>query len=249
VYINYDSIAAFYDAYVQTDYDVAFFKEEAGRVAGPVLELASGTGRLSLPLIEAVVDLTCVDISQGMLDILRQKLEKRGLHAVIHHADICRLDLPERYESAILPFQSFMEIVGEERQRAALASIFACLLPGGRFICTLHNPHLRIKNVDGLLRFVGHFPFDDGTLVVSGVEQGGRPVVSRLQFFELYGPDGQLVWKWLLPMEFELISPERFEVMANEAGFSIAQVYGNYDRTKFDPAVSPFMIYMLEKPA
>jgi hypothetical protein len=58
VYINYDSIAALYDAYVQNDYDVAFFKEEASRVTGSVLELASGTGRLSLPLIEAGVDLT-----------------------------------------------------------------------------------------------------------------------------------------------------------------------------------------------
>jgi SAM-dependent methyltransferase len=145
-------------------------------------------------------------------------------------------------------FQSFMEIVGEERQRAALTRILACLRPGGRFICTLHNPSIRIKYVDGLVRNVGHFPVDDGILVVSGVEQGGRPVVSRLQFFEFFGPDGQLVWKRILPMEFELISPERFEDMAKEADFTIAQIYGNHDRARFDPAVSPFMICMLDKP-
>ncbi|MGI6082914.1 MAG: methyltransferase domain-containing protein [Limnochordia bacterium] len=124
VYINYDEIADLYDAGVKADYDVSFFKEEASRIAGPVVELTSGTGLLSIPLIEAGVDLTCVDFSQGMLDVLIRKLEKRGLHAVIHRADISRLDLPERYELAILPFHSFMEIVGEERQNAALAGVF-----------------------------------------------------------------------------------------------------------------------------
>jgi SAM-dependent methyltransferase len=219
---------------------VSFFKEEASRIAGPVVELTSGTGLLSIPLIEAGVDLTCVDFSQGMLDALIRKLEKRGLHAVIH--------LPERYELAILPFQSFMEIVGEERQNAALAGVFTCLRPGGRFICTLHNPTVRQRQVDGLLRIVGHLPLEGGTLVVSGVEQGGRPVVSRLQHFEFYGSDGRLSWKRLLPMEFELISAERFAAMATEAGFAVAQVYGDYDRTEFDPSVSPVMIYVMEKP-
>lgn len=61
-----------------------------------------------------------------------------------------------------------MEIVGEENQRAALAAVFACLAPGGRFICTLHNPAVRRAQVDGLLRVVGRFPADNGTLVVSG---------------------------------------------------------------------------------
>jgi hypothetical protein len=76
---------------------------------------------------------------------------------------------------------AFMEIVGEERQRKAMAAIFAAMLPGGRFICTMHNPVVRRKLVDGALRVVGRFPVPQGSLVVSGFEQVGIPVAQRPQ--------------------------------------------------------------------
>jgi hypothetical protein len=182
-----------------------------------------------------------------MLDVLSRKLKARGLHADVLCADVCRLNLPARFELAILPFQSFMEIIGEEDQRAALAAVFACLVPGGRFLCTLHNPAVRRAQVDGLLRLVGRFPTPEGTLVVSGFEQGGRPIVKRLQFFELYGPDGVLRWKQVLPMEFAFIERQAFQTMAQETGFSVADLYGSYDRAPFDPERSPVMIWGLEK--
>lgn len=246
-HIDYDSIAEIYDLYVATDYDVPFFVSEIRGVDGPILELMSGTGRLSLPLIEAGAALTCVDSSQGMLDVLSRKLAQRGLKADVQCMDVCRLELPRQFELAILPFQAFMEITREEDQRAALASVFRCLAPGGRFICTLHNPAVRRAQVDGLLRLVGRFPAEDGTLVVSGFETGGRPVVSRLQFFELFGADGRLLWKRLLPMEFAFVERDAFEQMAREAGFRVAQLCGSYDRAPFDPAKSPVMIWWLEK--
>jgi len=180
--IDYDTIAEIYDLYVTADYDIPFFLQETANVEGPVLELTAGTGRLSLPLVQAGVQVTCVDSSQGMLDVLSRKLRERGLSAEVRCADVCRLEFHTSFRLAILPFQSFMEIVGEERQRQALSAVFACLAPGGRFICTFHNPAVRRTQADGVLRIVGRFPTQDGTLVVSGFEQGGHPIVERLQF-------------------------------------------------------------------
>jgi SAM-dependent methyltransferase len=247
--IDYDSVAAMYDAYVVSEADVPFFTALVRGTVEPALELTSGTGRLSIPLIEAGARLTCVDRSPGMLDVLRAKLAARGLRAEILCADICELRLPGRFGLAILPFQAFMEIVGEPRQRAALASVFACLRPGGQFVCTMHNPTIRRLQVDGTLRVVGRFPYQGGTLLVSGFEQGGRPVVSRLQLFEHFGPDGLLISKRLLPMEFELIERESFESMAVAAGLRVERLLGNYDGAPFDPGSSPVMIWGLERPA
>ena len=184
--IDYDSVAELYDLYVTASYDFDFFLAEAAKANGPVLELTAGTGRLSLPLLEAGVALTCVDVCCGMLEILARKARARGLAFEAICTDLCDLALPPTFALAILPFQSFMEIVGEERQRRALTAVHAALSPGGRFICTMHNPAIRRKTVDGTLRLVGRFPAPEGSLVVSGFEQGGFPVVSRLQFFETY---------------------------------------------------------------
>ncbi|BAU47328.1 methylase [Sulfurifustis variabilis] len=246
--IEYDRIAGIYDLYVTADYDVPFFIAEGRAARGPVLELTAGTGRLSLPLIEAGIELACVDASRGMLDVLARKLQQRGLHADLHRADVSELSLPARFALAILPFQSFMEIVGEDKQRKALARVSDCLVPGGRFVCTMHNPAVRRAQVDGVLRLVGRFPSGDGTLVVSGVEQGGCPVVSRLQFFEFFGPDGRLREKQVLPMEFAFVEKEAFERLARDAGFRIVALYGDYDRGPFAER-SPVMIWVLEKPA
>jgi hypothetical protein len=49
--INYDSVAEIYDLYVTAEHDVPFFLSESVNVDGPVLELTSGTGRVSLSLI------------------------------------------------------------------------------------------------------------------------------------------------------------------------------------------------------
>ena len=62
--IDYDGVADLYDLYVNTDYDFEFFVREIRARDARVLELASGTGRLSIPLIEAGADLTCVDLIQ-----------------------------------------------------------------------------------------------------------------------------------------------------------------------------------------
>lgn len=245
--IDYDSVAEIYDLYVTADYDIPFFLQETANVAGRVLELTAGTGRLSLPLIQAGVQMTCVDGSQGMLDVLSRKLKDRGLGAELKCADVCRLELHARFELALLPFQSFMEIVGEQRQRQALSAVFAHLAPGGRFICTMHNPAVRRVQVDGTLRIVASVPAQDGTLVVSGFETGGHPVVNRIQFFEFFGPDGVLRSKRLLPMEFEFMEADQFASMARDAGFRVVDLHGNYDRSPYDAGRSPVMIWLLQK--
>ena len=244
--IDYDRIADLYDTYVTTEADVRFFTSEAAGASGPVLELMAGTGRLSIPLVEAGAVLTSVDGSPRMLEVLARKLEARGLSATLHCVDVCALELASPFALVLLPFQSFMEIVGEMRQRAALTAVKRLLRPGGRFICTLHNPTLRRAHVDGRVRAVGWWPVTDGTLVVTGVEEGGDPVVRRLQFFEIYGGDGVLRSKRVLPMTFELVERDAFESMARDAGFRVAALYGDYERGPFVADASPVMIWVLE---
>ncbi len=245
--IDYDSVAELYDVYVGADYDFDFFRRQVEDVQGPVLELTSGTGRLSLPLLEAGAELACLDISRQMLEILDRKLKARGFQAELLCQDLCSLSIDARFELAILPFHSFMEIVGQERQRAALAAVFSALVPRGRFLCTMHNPTVRRRAVDGSLRLVGEFPLGEDRLVVSGQEGGGDPVVERLQYFECYGPDDLLRWKRLLRMEFELIEKTTFETMARETGFLVERVYGDYQGSEFDAAESPAMIWDLRR--
>ncbi|OHB62831.1 MAG: hypothetical protein A2Y76_14675 [Planctomycetes bacterium RBG_13_60_9] len=102
--MDHDRIAHFYDACVRTDLDVPFFLAEAKKTGGRVLTLMAGAGRVSIPLLEAGIDLTCVDSSAAMLDILRGKLREKSLAADAIQADVCQSSLRRRFDSILVQF-------------------------------------------------------------------------------------------------------------------------------------------------
>ncbi len=72
---GWDAYAPFYDwenAQTLGRRDVAFWRRVAGGAGGPVLELGCGTGRVSLPLARAGVNLVGIDRSAPMLDRARR---------------------------------------------------------------------------------------------------------------------------------------------------------------------------------
>jgi len=245
--MDYAQVADLYDSYVQTALDVDFFLAEAASCRS-VLELTSGTGRLSLPLLRAGVPLTCLDSSPDMLAILRRKLVEAGLSAPVHLQDATDFALGERFELVIIPFNSFAEFLGRAAQQSALAAIARHLVPGGRLIVTRHNPAVRLRQVDGELHVRGQFalPGGAGTLFLSSVERydAAAEQVAGAQFYELYDGAGLLQAKRFVALRFDLLARETMAALAVEAGFAVEALYGDYQRATFEPATSPFMIHV-----
>jgi SAM-dependent methyltransferase len=248
--MDYSKIAALYDVYARTDIDVAFFIQET-RSFTNVLELMSGTGRLSIPLIEAGIPLSCLDSSPEMLMFLQEKLKAKQLNALVYEMDVSALSLPARYDLIIIPFNSIAEISDPKQHGAALKAIHAHLVEGGRLICTLHNPPVRLRGVDGQLRVRGKFtlPNGEGALVLTAFENydSNTRLVSGAQFYELYDAGGLLFSKRSLDLQFYLHDHDSFEKLAHACGFETYRLYGDYSWSEFDPEKSPLMIWLLTK--
>jgi SAM-dependent methyltransferase len=244
----YEQIVDLYDAYVTADFDVPFFLHEARQAGGPVLELMSGTGRVSIPLAEAGVALTCVDASAAMLAALDGKLAARGLHAAVHCMDVRKLSLPARYALIIIPFHSFSELLVRSDQQVTLSLVRDHLAAEGRFICTLQNPVVKLRTIDGQLRLWGKYRLDPvGTLLLWGLQQQGAApeMVEGLQLYEEYDESGILRAKRMLELRYRLHNYREFRHLAEAAGFAVERVYGDYQLQDFDEASSPFMIWVL----
>jgi SAM-dependent methyltransferase len=233
------------------DRPLGFYVEEATKVKGKVLELMCGTERISLPLLEVGVDLTCVDASEGMLARLEERLHARKLDARVLRADVRRLNLgEEEFNLPLVPFHSFSELVSPRDRELALRAVHGCLREGGRLVCPLHNPAIRARSADGALRLNGSFPTaDGGLLVVSGFEtlDEGSGVVDRLQLYEFFDASSELRAKRALPMRFALIDRSGFAELADGAGFVPVALYGDYNRGEYLEASSPFMVWVLER--
>lgn len=247
---DYDGIADIYDIYVPVNHDIEFFLEETRVMNGPVLELMAGTGRVSLPLIEAGIDLTCEDSSCEMLKVLENKLKSRGLPESLVCSDVLTLEMGRKFAGVIIPFNSFAHLVTQADQQAALTRIIKHLVPGGTFICTLGNPESRCKQIDGNLHLFRKYPVPatGGTLLLWIVENYStvdRQNVETSEFFEEYDREGVLTRKRYLPINFRLTKRMEFESMALSAGFSILDFFGDFDRSPFDELTSPHMIWKL----
>jgi SAM-dependent methyltransferase len=249
--IDYDRVADVYDLYVTSTLDIGFYVEEAHKVRGKVLELMCGTGRVSVPLLEAGVDLTCVDASEGMLARLKERLHARKLKAQLVQADVRHLNLhKEEFQLSLIPFHSFSELVLPRDQELALRATHDSLKEGGRLICPLHNAAIRARSADSTLRLNGSFPTaDGGLLVVSGFETLDKAsgVVDRVQLYEFFDASNNLRAKRILPMRFALIDRSEFNELADAVGYVPVALYGDYNHGEYLEGSSPFMIWVLEK--
>ncbi|MCC6738898.1 MAG: class I SAM-dependent methyltransferase [Planctomycetia bacterium] len=122
------------------DGDVEFYRAAAGRARGAVLELACGTGRVTIPLAMAGHDVTALDASAGMLRVARAK--SAGLPIRFVKGDMRRFRLGRRFKLIFVTFRSFQALLTPADQRACLASVRRHLAPGGRFIVNVFDPKL-----------------------------------------------------------------------------------------------------------
>jgi SAM-dependent methyltransferase len=249
--IDFDRVASYYDSYVQTDFDLAFWLDEARRCLGPRLELMCGTGRISLPILRDGLALTCADYSGGQLAVLRQKLAREHLSAEVVQADARSLPWRDAFDLVFIGFHAFAELVTADDQLAALRSIRGTLRTGGRFVCSLHNPAVRGPQLDGQWRAIGTFdlPGTDRRLEVRGryLWDPASGLADGEQLYRELEADGRVALETALPVRFLLIGADAFLAMARQAGLRLEEQWGSYARAPFEPATSPQYIASLSR--
>ncbi|NEO01832.1 MAG: class I SAM-dependent methyltransferase [Moorea sp. SIO3I7] len=107
-----------------------------------VLELASGSGRFSINLLEKGAQVTGIEIDAGMLNQARVKLSdwlKKGQLELIH-GDIRRFELKRQFDIAFLSGEVLGEISEVEDRYRAFQCISTHLKPGARLLIITDNP-------------------------------------------------------------------------------------------------------------
>ncbi|MBI2865631.1 MAG: class I SAM-dependent methyltransferase [Chloroflexi bacterium] len=216
------------------DADVDFYLDEAMRANGPVLEVACGTGRILLRLLQLEIDAWGIDVSQPMLDRLAEKARRLGLQARAVRADMRAFTLSQRFALIIVPFRSFLHLETKEDQLAALSCFRKHLAPDGRLALNFFAPVAEaLAGGGGGLR-LGREIVDAGTgrrykawQSVSNDHQNRRQTIDWV-LQELSG-GGEVVATNSLPLRLHWIYKSEFELLLKAAGFSQWSVYGGFN--------------------
>jgi len=147
----YREFAEFYDLYVGDGRgDLPFYVKQAEQTTGPILEVGAGSGRLTIPIARAGSSVMAVDISEAMLDRLRQRLQDEPQDVQdrvrLTLSDMCDLNLGETYGLVIVPFYTFNYLLTPGDQRRALSALRRHLAADGRLVIDVFLPLGRISS-------------------------------------------------------------------------------------------------------
>jgi SAM-dependent methyltransferase len=125
--------------------EIDFYRALAGTVQSSdksILEVACGTGRVTLRLAEAGTRIIGIDMSPTMLEVARQKsVGMQNVHWI--QGDMRSFNLDEAFGLVIIPGHSFQNLLTASDQIACLASIQQHLTPGGTLVLHLDHPDVR----------------------------------------------------------------------------------------------------------
>lgn len=108
---------------------------------GPVLELAIGTGRVAIPLRERGLEVHGIELSQSMVDRLREKRD--DVPVVVGDMATATAGVPGSFSLVYLVWNSIANLRTQEEQVACFANAARHLAPGGRFVIELWVPGIR----------------------------------------------------------------------------------------------------------
>ena len=108
---------------------------------GAALELAVGTGRVAIPLAEAGVPVTGIELSRPMIDRLRTKADATTLPVVV--GDMAEARAPGTFQLVYLVYNTISNLLTQAEQVACFRNAARHLAPGGRFVIELWVPELR----------------------------------------------------------------------------------------------------------
>lgn len=114
-----------------------------------ILELACGTGNLTIPLTKKNYDIAGIDISDQMLNVAREKAEKEGVELVLLQQDIAELDFDVTNLDCILcACDGFNYITYDDDLENVFAKSHELLKDGGLFIFDISS-HYKLSTILG----------------------------------------------------------------------------------------------------
>ena len=201
-----------------------------------VLDIACGTGVLTVPLVKSGYDVTALDLSAPMIDVTSEKLQKENLQADLLAANMTDFKIDRKFSLAIIARSGFMHLLTSGEQRQTLLNIRNHLTDGGVLTFNHFQPYPVIQaemmksapdnyqlrseyiNCEGKWeRILNAFTYNHVTQVQSGNWK-----------FETLDDDGNVVDARIRPCAMRHTYRQEMEYLFELCEYEIIDVFNNY---------------------
>jgi SAM-dependent methyltransferase len=244
-----------YDKEDPSDTGVAFYSALAQETGGSVLEIACGTGRVTIPIAKLGFPTTGLDIVPGMLERARSK--SAGLPVRWVEDDARVFDLHEQFRFIFITGNAFQAFVTNAEQAALLQRVRTHLHDEGLFAFETRNPLFpNIKPQEGFFPLLethteevdrpsfidveGHEVKESITQVYDHVTQILH-LTSRKRW-----QDGEEEQTKIIRTALRYTFPQELAALLHYNGFRIERQYGDWNNEPLN-ATSPSIISLCRK--
>lgn len=228
-YYDYDNRSIIKD-------DLDFYVGYVNQTQGPVLELASGTGRVSLYIAEKTGrPIQCIEYSEFMLERFRYKLQTTHRHLqekiTIQSGDMSCFNLGRKYECIIIPWRALQWLPVQEQTIECLKCVYRHLSDNGIFVFDIFKPRTYDEKWLGKEDISYDIMDGDKRIIRSTVNHYADTVKKYIQYknkIKILEHGTETVKEDLLTIKYygyeDIVRILKFQ------DFNIKETYGYYDK-------------------
>lgn len=218
----------------QTDRDVEFYLQQVRKYPGSVLELACGTGRMTIQLAQEV-SIAGLDFSKAMLDSARLKAKEKELDIEFIQGDMTNFELNKKFNLILMTGIAFAHLETREMLESCLSCVKQHLTNDGRFIFDTHNPSLAILTRDPSEQFPhAEYPDPDGNGTITITESNKYDSATQINRLHLHFKLGEK--EETHPVNMRMVFPQELDALLHYNGFEVETKYGDYAGQLFNSA-------------
>ncbi|WP_427893147.1 class I SAM-dependent DNA methyltransferase [Kribbella sp. GL6] len=226
---------------------VDFYRAEADRQAGCVLELGCGTGQKLIPIGLDGRPCTGLELSPEMLAEARRKAGERGVEIEWVQGDMREFDLGRTFDLVFIAANSLLHLQEAEDLVGCFRSVRKHLAPGARLIFDVFNPSVHmLAQADGVRRrrdALSYVDPDRGVVHVDVAETyDAAAQVTRGRWYFSTDSEADFV---VAPLEIRSIFPRELPLLLALGGLRVVERFGDWSRTPF-AADSALQLYVCE---
>lgn len=226
--------------------DIAFYRTMLP-AGGAVLEMGCGTGRVARGLAGRNRPVTGIDISLAMV---RRAKKNLAPHCIFLCMDMLAPAFSKPFEAILIPYNTLNLFPAEEQILDVLTGCRTLLKTEGMLLVQLFIP---TEGFHGSGRTTFQFQLFDrpgGGRIVKEILTSYRPETQTVTLEERFRvrpmQQGQANEDYRRITTLAGYPLDRWLALFAEAGLEAAQLWGSFDRTPYDPALSSCALFFLK---
>jgi len=209
-----------------------FYVEIARQRGGRVLDLACGSGRLTIPLAQSGFQVVGGDLSPEMLERARSHAKAQAVELDLVQLDMRDFDLGGRtFDTIVVAVNSILHLHSLDDFKSFFESTGRHLSPQGRLVFDAFLPNIAMLNADPTKRELIGTVVHDALGAITVEESARYDPLTQIRHVDWYwsSETEKDFWQAALPMRS--IFPQEMPLLVASGGLRLIERFGDFDRS------------------